>query len=143
MMNFEDLINELPPQIKEIMPWEIEPAFTGEFDGLILDIREPNETNFCTIKNSLCIPRGVLEAAASEGYDETSQLLLDSRDKQIIVVCRSGKRSVFAAHTLNRMGYKGAISLKTGIRGVADAFYPLFRDDKEVDEDEVEKFFYP
>ena len=143
MMNYEDLVNELLPQIKEVMPWEIESAFTGEFDGLILDIREPAETEVVQIKNSLCVPRGVLEAAGCPGYDETAQRLLDSKDKKIVVVCRSGKRSVFAAHTLNRMGYAGAVSLKTGIRGVADAFYPLFRDGEEVDEDEVEKFFYP
>ena len=143
MMNYEDLVNELLPQIKEVMPWEIETAFTGEFDGLILDIREPAETAVVQIKNSLCVPRGVLEAAGCPGYDETAQELLDAKDKQIIVVCRSGKRSVFAAHTLNRMGYSGAVSLKTGIRGVADAFYPLFRDGEEVDEDEVERFFYP
>ncbi|MDX2471645.1 MAG: rhodanese-like domain-containing protein [SAR324 cluster bacterium] len=143
-LNYEDLVQELLPLVKEVMPWEVEAAMKGEgYEGLVLDIREPTETSVCVIKNSLCVPRGVLEAAGCAGYDETEQALLDARDKQIIVVCRSGKRSVFAAHTLNRMGYKNAVSLKTGIRGVADAFYPLYRDDEEVDEDEVEKFFYP
>ncbi len=143
ILNYEDLVNELLPLVKEVMPWEVEDALKGEFDGLVLDIREPNETDVVQIKNSVCVPRGVLEAAGCEGYDETNQALLDARDKQIIVVCRSGKRSIFAAHTLNRMGYEKAVSLKTGIRGVADAFYPLYRNDEEVDEDEVEAFFYP
>jgi len=41
------------------------------------------------------------------------------------VICRSGNRSVLAAHTMQLMGYSRVFSLKTGIRGWNDYEQPL------------------
>lgn len=44
-------------------------------------------------------------------------ILLDVREREIVVICRSGKRSALAADLLQLMRYARVASLKTGICG--------------------------
>ena len=43
-----------------------------------------------------------------------------ARDREIVIICRSGNRSVLAAVTMQMMGYNRVASLKTGLRGWND-----------------------
>ncbi|MDH4286276.1 MAG: rhodanese-like domain-containing protein, partial [Gallionella sp.] len=72
------------------------------------------------IPGSINVPRGILEQSCEWDYDETVPPLAAGRDQQIVVICRSGKRSVLAADTMQKMGFTGVVSLKTGVRGWAD-----------------------
>jgi len=141
--NYDDFVNQLRDQVEEVMPWDVEEAFAGNYDGLVIDLREESEWNRCRIKGSFHVPRGVLEAAADWGYEESLQELIEAREKKVLLICRSGKRSVLAAHVLGLMGFEKPISLKTGIRGVWEADFPLYDDRGEVDEEKLEPFFYP
>jgi len=70
-------------------------------DGLLfLDVRENQEFDTMRIKGSLHVPRGILATAVEWDHEETEPELVNARERQIVVVCRSGSRSVFAAHTL-------------------------------------------
>jgi 3-mercaptopyruvate sulfurtransferase SseA len=51
--------------------------------------------------------------------------LAAGREQEVVVICRSGKRSVLAADTLQRMGYVNVVSLKTGVRGWNDYEQPM------------------
>lgn len=51
--------------------------------------------------------------------------LAGGREREIVVICRSGKRSVLAADVMQRMGFSNVVSLKLGIRGWNDAELPL------------------
>jgi 3-mercaptopyruvate sulfurtransferase SseA len=85
------------------------------------------------------VPRGVLEQACEWDHDETVSELVTGRARAIVVVCRSGKRSVLAADTLQQLGFTDVVSLATGMRGwndfdqpVADAAgHPVDGDDAE------------
>jgi rhodanese-related sulfurtransferase len=94
------------------------------------------------IENSLHVPRGILETAVEWDHEETEPELVEARDREIIVVCRSGSRSIFAAYTLMQMGYNHVASLKTGLRGWKEYDLPLVdMEGKPVDPELGDKYF--
>ena len=141
MKTFNDLINEALTQVQEIFPWDLEEKLQSEEKPLILDIREPDEFAAMHIADSLFVPRGILEQACEWDYDETVPELVKARDREIVIVCRSGTRSIMAALTMKLLGFTNVVSLKTGIRGWNDYEQPLVDgNDIEVDIDDAEEF---
>jgi rhodanese-related sulfurtransferase len=142
MKKFNELVAESAKNITEIFPWDLEERLNENPSLLLLDIREPYEFEAMHIKNSLNVPRGVLETACEWDYEETVAQLVESRDKEIIVACRSGNRSVFVCEVMQQLGYKNVVSLKTGLRGWSDYEQALFDiDENEVDEDTAIDYF--
>jgi rhodanese-related sulfurtransferase len=144
MKTFQDLINDCLPAIEEIFPWDLQKFIEDDPSLLLLDIREPYEFDALHIKNSINVPRGILETACDYGYEETVPELVKARDKAIIVICRSGNRSVLAAYVMQLMGYQSVKSLKTGVKGWNDYELPLQNSHEEiVDIDEAEQVLVP
>jgi len=142
MKTFRSLIDDILPSIKEIFPWDLEEKLNASDDILLIDITEPREYSTVHIQNSLNVPRGILESACDWGYEDTVPALAAARDKQVVVICRSGNRSALAAHTMQQMGFNHVISLKTGLRGWFDYELPLYNgDNSEVDEDSADAYF--
>lgn len=125
MQKFIQLIQECLTDVSEIMPWDMEERLQENKDVLVIDVREPNEYDMMHLKGSLNVPRGILESACEWDYEETEPELVNARDREIIVVCRSGYRSVLAAHSLQVLGYDNVCSLQTGLRGWNDYEQPL------------------
>ena len=143
MKTFDQLVAEAASVISELMPWDLAEKF-DQSSPLLIDVREPDEFNAMHIANAHNIPRGILEAASEPGYDETHQQLSTARDQEVIVICRSGKRSCLAAYTLHQLGFKHVSSLKTGLRGWNDFDQPMVNQKNEpVDGDEAEDFLKP
>ncbi len=144
MKKFTDFIEECLPQIQEVFPWDMEELMEQKPDLLIVDIREPYEFEAYRIKDSINVPRGILETACEWNYEETVPELVEARERPVVLVCRSGNRSALAALIMQQMGYKEVYSLKTGLRGWNDAEMPLLdREGKTADVDEAEVYFTP
>ena len=142
MKKFNELVAESAKNVTELFPWDLEERYEENPSLLLLDIREPYEYEAMHIKNSLNVPRGVLETACEYDYEETIAQLVEARDKEVIVACRSGNRSIFACEVMQKMGYKNVVSLKTGLRGWSDYEQALFdKDENEVDEDTAIDYF--
>ncbi len=140
MKHFNDLIAEALPDVEELFPWDLEEKIGQASDLILLDVREPQEFDALHIQGSINVPRGVLEQACDWDYDETVPELAAGREREIIVICRSGNRSVLAAHTMQRMGFKNVASLKTGIKGWNDFEQPMFNaDGEQVDIDDADE----
>jgi len=76
--------------------------------------------------------------------EETVPELADARDREIVLICRSGKRSVLAADVMQQMGYKDVKSLKTGMRGWSDYEQDMVdAEGRLVDEDSAIDYFTP
>lgn len=136
---FAALVADALPEIQELMPWDVEEMLEASPGLMIVDIREPEEYAIGHIRDSLLVPRGVLETACDWGYAETVPELVQARDKPVVLVCRSGNRTALAAVTMKLMGYQQVYSMKTGVRGWNDYELPLYdRDGRQVDIDEVE-----
>lgn len=111
--------------VRELMPWDVARRRAASPDLLIVDVREPAEFDAMHIAGSLNVPRGILESACEWEYEETVPELVTAREREIVVVCRLGYRSVLAVHSLQILGYRNVVSLKTGIRGWKDYEQPL------------------
>jgi rhodanese-related sulfurtransferase len=113
-------------RVPELMPWDLQARWPSEPAVLVLDVREPAEFAAAHIAGSLHVPRGVLEQACEWDYDDTVPALAGGRGGcEIVVVCRSGNRSLLAAQTLLDLGFERVASLKTGVRGWNDFELPL------------------
>ena len=142
MKKFVDLINETLPNVTEIFPWDLEEELKKNPKLLLLDIREPYEFEPMHIKGSINVPRGILEMACEWGYEETVPELATARDRETVIICRSGNRSVLAAFIMQLLGFKNVMSLKTGLRGWNDYELKLVdNNDKEVDIEVADDFF--
>ncbi|UCE77760.1 MAG: rhodanese-like domain-containing protein, partial [Gammaproteobacteria bacterium] len=96
------------------------------------------------IRNSVNVPRGVLESACEYDYEETVPELVEARERDIVVICRSGKRSVLAADVMQKMGYAKVRSLKTGLRGWSDYEQEMVdASGQVVDDDTAIDYFTP
>lgn len=144
MKSFDDIVNESLKNVQELFPWDLEEALQNRPDLLLLDIREPYEFEAMHIKGAINVPRGILESACEYDYEETVPELVEAREREIVLICRSGKRSVLAADVMQQMGYKNVKSLKTGLRGWSDYEQDLIdKTEQLVDEDSAIDYFTP
>ena len=144
MKKFIDLISDCLGDVGEIMPWDLEERMQANPDLLVVDVREPYEFDAMHIEGSLSAPRGILESACEWDYEETIPELVRARQREIVVVCRSGYRSVLSAFSMKMLGYENAVSLKTGLRGWDDFEMPLVdKGGQPVDLDTADDYFTP
>jgi len=142
--SFEELVNDCLDEVEELFPWDLEELLQNDPGILILDIREPYEFDAMHIRNSVNVPRGVLESACEYDYEETVPELVEARERDIVVICRSGKRSVLAADVMQKMGYAKVRSLKTGLRGWSDYEQEMVdASGQVVDDDTAIDYFTP
>ena len=140
MKTFKEIVEQARQEVAELFPWDVEERRKANDKLLLLDIREECEYAAYHIQHSMLIPRGILETACEEEYEDSVPELIDSRDREIIVICRSGNRSILAAQTMQWMGYNNVASMKTGLRGWNDYELPLINRYREtVDPDMVEE----
>lgn len=119
MKTFMDYINDAKSRITEI---DIDTAEQLISQGhKVLDIREPHEYSVNKIKDSINIPRGVLEAAACHTFTGANPALRDARDDNWLVVCATGGRAALATDTLQAMGFTKVASIAGGINAWKNA----------------------
>jgi rhodanese-related sulfurtransferase len=144
MKNFLELVRGCLGQVREIMPWDLAERIEANPGLLVVDVREPEEYAAMHISGSLNVPRGILESACEWDYEETVPELVRARDREVVVVCRSGYRSVLAANSMLLLGFRNVASLQTGLRGWKDFDQPLVdRDGQDVDLDDADIYFTP
>jgi rhodanese-related sulfurtransferase len=78
-------------------------------EAIFLDVREPNELSICSIENSLHIPMGEIP-------NRVEHL---PKDKDLIVFCHHGMRSMQVVNFLQARGFENAINLGGGIHAWA------------------------
>lgn len=100
--------------MKEITVKELAELQHSKSDFQLIDVREPNEVEICEIGAEV-IPMGTVPANVSQF----------SRDRRVIVHCRSGKRSGDVIQWLEQNhGFENLYNLKGGILAYADEIDP-------------------
>ena len=82
---------------EQITPEEAKKIMDSGEEHIILDTREQDEFDEGHIPNAILIPYTEIENKAEE--------MLPDKDAQILVYCRSGRRSKIAAESLSKLGY--------------------------------------
>jgi rhodanese-related sulfurtransferase len=96
----------------EIVPAEAAEEIAG--GALVVDVREPAEWDAGRISGAVLIPLGELGGRVSEL----------PRDRRMVIVCRTGSRSGYAADALHEAGYDAA-NLRGGLFAWAAGSLPL------------------
>lgn len=125
MKRYADIVADTLARVREIQPWDLSKLLSAGRKLVLLDVREPAEFALMHLPGSINVPRGILEQSCEWDYDETIPLLAGGRELEIVVICRSGYRSVLAADVMQQMGFNNVVSLKTGVRGWNDFEQPL------------------
>ncbi|BAF62012.1 rhodanese family protein [Candidatus Vesicomyidisocius calyptogenae] len=120
MDRYQKLVAQALSSVIEIFSWDLEEEIQRNKDLILLDIREQDEFDMMHIKNSIHVPRGILESACVWNYDNTVPKLVQAINQDIIVICHSGNRSALATLTMQQMGFNKVRSLKMGIKGWND-----------------------
>ena len=103
---------ELP--IGNIAPEDLACRIESGTPMMIVDVREPHERTALRFPNAIPIPIGQLERRLRE-FDP---------NRDTVFVCKTGRRSLFAAKTLREIGYTGPLfSLAGGIDAMKDIMF--------------------
>ena len=101
--------------MKEISPSELKQLIDSKADFQLVDVREDYEYEEMNL-NGLHIPMG-------EVLDRASEI---DKNKQVVVHCRSGKRSASVINALEAQhGFTNLYNLRGGILGWIDEVGPI------------------
>jgi rhodanese-related sulfurtransferase len=120
-----DLLTEARKTVPEISAEEAKSKLDrGEVD-LIVDVREPNEWDAGHIPGALHAPRGMIEWYADPSYANHKAQLAEARDKHVVIHCAAGGRSLLAAQSLQRLGFKHVSSMAGGFKAWSSEGLPV------------------
>jgi len=91
------------PVFPQLTPSKAQEIMACDTPFVLLDVREPSEFETGYISGAVLMPLGTLRERAS--------LEILDKDAQIIVYCRSGRRSVDAIHILLELGFQNVFNL--------------------------------
>jgi glyoxylase-like metal-dependent hydrolase (beta-lactamase superfamily II)/rhodanese-related sulfurtransferase len=92
--------------IRSVAP-DAAPEWISEHNAMVLDVREPEEFASGHVPDAVSIPQA----------DLALQLERVPRDRDVLVACRSGNRSLAAARFLRSLGYDRVANLERGTLG--------------------------
>jgi len=87
--------------------------------ALLLDVREQDEYDAIHAPDAKLIPLGQLSSRLAD--------IADFKDKPVVVICRSGKRSLKAVSILQENGFSHAGSVSGGMIAWEDAGLPVIK----------------
>ncbi|MCS6950792.1 MAG: molybdopterin-synthase adenylyltransferase MoeB [bacterium] len=106
---------ETPTEVvEEITPTDLKRRLDAGEDIFLLDVREPVEWQICRLEGAVLMPMGTVPARMHE---------LDSA-KEMVVYCRSGRRSAQIVAFLKAAGFRKVKNLQGGILQWSDEVDP-------------------
>jgi molybdopterin/thiamine biosynthesis adenylyltransferase/rhodanese-related sulfurtransferase len=118
MPTFRQLLEQARAVVPEVSPESVAARLRSDDAPVLLDVREPDETAEGHLPGALLVPRGNLELRVERMVE---------REREVVIYCGSGVRSVLAAKTLLDLGYSRVSSLAGGFGRWSDLGLPRVR----------------
>lgn len=112
---FLKLVEEARARVREVSVDEARAAL-ARGEARLIDVREDREWDAGHAAGAEHLGKGVIERDVEKSVPD--------RDAPLILYCGGGFRSVLAADTLARMGYRDVVSMAGGWRAWRDAGAP-------------------
>jgi rhodanese-related sulfurtransferase len=125
-VGLKDMVAAARAAVREISPAAVKDGVdSGEID-LVVDVREPREWQEGHVPGALNIPRGLLELKA-DPESPVADPALARPEASIVVYCTKAPsaRSLFAAKTLQEMGFAKVSAMAAGLNGWREAGLPV------------------
>jgi sulfur-carrier protein adenylyltransferase/sulfurtransferase len=127
----QDFLEEARREIPELTVEEVAERRKRGEDFILLDVREKDEVRAGYIDGAVSVPRGFLEFQIAGKVPET--------DKDIVVYCAGGARSLLAAKAMHEMGYTHVSSMAGGITRWKDTGQLVVRE-RQLSAEQLERY---
>ena len=120
----KELVEEANKEIKVLSAEEVKSSYE-KGDITLIDIRDIRELwKDGTIKNSIHIPRGMLEfwLDPESPYFKNGKL---DMNKEMVLFCAGGLRSALAAKTLKEMGFEKVSHIDGGFASISQSDFEI------------------
>jgi rhodanese-related sulfurtransferase len=103
---YADLLKEARSQIREVTPQEVDALPQGT--AALIDVREASEWEQGHLPGAVHISKSYVE--------QQIEAAVPDRSSEVILYCAGGVRSLFAAQTLEQLGYTNVASMSGGFQ---------------------------
>jgi rhodanese-related sulfurtransferase len=114
---FLKLVNEARPYVKEITVEQARERLARNPQAVLMDVREDSEWQKEHAAEAVHLGKGVLERDLEE--------MVPDPNREIIMYCGGGYRSVLTASVAQKMGYRNVFSLLGGYKALAQGQWPM------------------
>jgi rhodanese-related sulfurtransferase len=114
---FLKLVNEAKPYVKEITIDQARERLKQNPQAVLMDVREDREWEKEHAAEAVHLGKGILER-------DLEQMVPD-QNREIIMYCGGGYRSVLTAQVAQKMGYRNVYSLISGYKGLVQAKWAM------------------
>jgi len=114
---FLKVVNDVRPKITEITVEQARARLAENPKAILMDVREDREWEKEHAEQGIHLGKGILER-------DLEQMVPDL-NREIIMYCGGGYRSVLTAQVAQKMGYRNVYSLMGGYKGLVQAKWPM------------------
>jgi rhodanese-related sulfurtransferase len=114
---FLKVVNEARPQVREVTIEQARDRLAQNPKAILVDVREDREWEQGHATEAVHLGRGVLERDIESRFPD--------RDLELIMYCGGGYRSVLAAESAKKLGYRNVLSVMGGYKGMLAAQWPM------------------
>jgi rhodanese-related sulfurtransferase len=114
---FLKLVNEARPHVKELTVEQARERLARDPQAVLVDVREDAEWEKSHASQAIHLGKGILERDIEERFPDPN--------KELIMYCGGGYRSVLTAEVAQKMGYRNVYSLTGGYKGLVQANWPM------------------
>ena len=114
---FLRIVNEAKPHVKEITLEQARERLTKNPQAMLIDVREDAEWAAGHAVEAVHLGKGILER-------DIEQMIPDT-DRELIMYCGGGYRSILTAQVAQKMGYRNVFSLAGGYKALVAAKWPM------------------
>ena len=117
---FLKLVNEARPCVREITLDEARELLARNPQAVLLDVREDHEWQKEHAVQAVHLGKGILERDLEQMFPDPN--------RELIMYCGGGYRSVLTAAAAKKMGYQHVFSLIGGYKALVTAQWPMKSD---------------
>ncbi len=114
------MVDESRQRVREVTPEEAGERIRQNPGAVLLDVREDHEWREGHAKGAIHLSKGILERDLEKRFPDP--------DTEILMYCGGGYRSVLAAESAQKLGYRNVGSVKEGYKGMAQRGWPIERE---------------
>lgn len=114
---FLKLVNEARPDVKEITVEAARERLAKNPNAVLLDVREDSEWKNGHAAQAVHLGKGIMERDLEKMFPDP--------DTELILYCGGGYRSILAAASAQKMGYRNLSSLIGGYKGLVQARWAI------------------
>ena len=114
---FLKLVNEVRPKVKEITIDELHERLAQNPNAVLVDVREDTEWDNGHATQAIHVGKGILERDIEKAIPDPN--------REVIMYCGGGFRSVLTADVAKRMGYRNIASLIGGYKAMTGSNWPM------------------